>query len=118
MNVRLLGDRILIKLDKPFFERNGLFYPEGAFGSEDEIHVWGTVQAVGPGRWATRKGRELGYRIPMEVGVGDRVKVTWFLSKTHTSEQLKAYLGPDTCIVKPEDVLCVEPVEDAGQPAN
>jgi co-chaperonin GroES (HSP10) len=114
--VRLLGDRILVHLDNPLKTREVdgviLYYPEGAFGSEGEINVWGTVEAVGPGRFAKDKyGRELGHRTPMEVKEGDRVMVIWFLSKVESNRQLQTTLGENRIIVVPSDIMCVDPKE-------
>lgn len=126
MNVKLLGDRILVKLDKPMDRREveggTIFYPEGSHGASEEIQVWGTVLDVGPGRWAKRKdGVELGFRLPMDVKKGDRVNVVWYLTKVETNKALQALLGEDTLIVTPKDIIAVEPVDDAesaAQPAG
>lgn len=126
MTIRLLGDRVLVKLERPMKQRDlgdgkVLFYPEGSHGSSEEIQVWGTVLAVGPGRWAKRKdGTELGFRIPMEVKPGDRINVVWYLTKVETNKALQALLGEDTLIVTPNDIIAVEPldVESAAQPAG
>jgi len=111
--IRLLGDRIMVKLEKPPETRHvadgiELIMPPGSHGAESELHVWGEVLAVGPGKWARRGDVNLGFRLPMEVAVGDRVMVTWFIGKTQTAEGVQAVLGDDIVIITPEDVLCHE----------
>lgn len=125
MNVRLLGDRIMVKLDRPMQQRDVgdgkvLFYPEGSHGAASEVQVWGTVIDVGPGKWAKNKaGTELGFRLPMDVKKGDRVYVLWYLIKVETNKALSALLGEDTLIVTPSDIIAVEPCnEGEAQPAG
>jgi co-chaperonin GroES (HSP10) len=111
----------MVQLEAPKSSRKvgdvELLYAPGAHGAEDEINVWGTVLQVGPGRWAKnpRNGLETGERIPVEVTVGDRVMVVWYLTKVETNKAHQATLGKDTIIIKPEDVICVDPQESTAQ---
>lgn len=121
MNLRLLGDRILVRLDKPVTEREvggvTIVYPEGAHGDSGEVHCWAEVLQVGPGKWATKKGQPTGRREPIDLEVGDRVMMTWYLSQIETNKALAAVIGEDQIIIRPEDVLCVEPQASSGQPS-
>lgn len=110
--LRLLGNRLLVKLDSPAVSRTlesdsgdevVLHYPTGAHGSHDEINVWGKVLQVGPGRW-TKKGK----RVPIEVEAGDRVMVVWYLAEVESNKGHRARLGNNTIIISPEDIICVE----------
>lgn len=116
MTLRLLGDRIMVRLERPMSRRveDGgvlIYYPEGSHGGDAEINTWGEVLQVGPGRWARnpRNGLETGERIPMDVKAGDRVMVVWYLTKVETQKAIQALVGEDTIIIKPEDVICVDP---------
>ena len=68
INVRPLGPRILIELDKKNDKVNGLFVPETA---QQQVNQ-GTVLAVGNGRLVEGK------RIPCEIKVGQRVLLPTF----------------------------------------
>jgi len=113
--LRLLSDRIMVKLDKPLRKRDFgdgvvIHYPDGSHGSQDEINVWGEVLQTGPGKWAKRKdGTELGTRCPLHVAVGDKVMVVWYLTRVETQKSIQALIGKDTIIIQPQDVLCVDP---------
>lgn len=114
MNFRPLGDRIVVKLEKPVTHREVdggivLYFPEGSHGHDSEINTWGEVIAVGPGRWAVnpKNGLQTGERVPMEIKVGMRVMVVWYLTKVETQKNVQALLGDNTIIIQPEDVICV-----------
>lgn len=119
MGIRLLGDRVLVKLERPMTERvvdgHTIYYPEGSHGASTELHSWATVEQVGPGAWAKKGSR----RIPIDLRVGDRIMMTWYLSQVETNKALAQVLGKDKVIIRPEDVLCVEPSEaSTGQSAS
>jgi co-chaperonin GroES (HSP10) len=115
MKVRLLHDLILVKLEKPVTSKEvdgvTIFYPEGSHSSSSEIQCWAEVEQVGPGKWATKKGRPTNKRVPTEVKVGDRVMMTWYLTQVESNKALAALLGEGRVIIRPEDVLCVDPEE-------
>jgi co-chaperonin GroES (HSP10) len=121
MKVRLLQDLILVKLDQPpkqkVVDGTTIYYPEGSHASSTEIQCWATVEAVGPGKWATKKGRPTAKRVPNEVKPGDRVMMTWYLSQVESNKALANILGDGRVIIRPEDVLCVEPAQATSQPA-
>lgn len=123
MKVRLLNDLMLVSLDQPPKKKvvSGvdIYYPEGSHASSTEIQCWATVEAVGPGKWATKKGRPTNRRVPNEVQPGDRVMMTWYLSQVESNKALAGILGDGRVIIRPEDVLCVEPAKaTTSQPAS
>jgi len=116
VNLRLLSDRVMVKLERPVTHRvvdggTVIFFPEGSHGCDAEINTWGEIIQTGPGRWARnpKNGLDTGERIPMDVKPGDRVMVVWYLTKVETQKGIQALIGDDTLIIKPEDIICVEP---------
>lgn len=63
MALRILGDRVLIKVDEAQTTEGGILLPETA----REKPQWGTVVAVG------KKTLEDGTEVALDVAVGDRV---------------------------------------------
>lgn len=122
MKVRLLHDLILVELDNPptakEVDGTTIYYPEGSHASSTEIQCWATVKAVGPGKWATKKGRPTDRRVPVEVQPGERVMITWYLSQVESNKALSAILGDGRIIIRPEDVLCVDSAQATGQSAS
>jgi hypothetical protein len=43
----------------------------------------------------------------MEIEVGMRVMVVWYLTKVETQKSVQALLGDGTIVIQPEDVICV-----------
>lgn len=73
MNIRPLRDQVLVKLDPlPCTTAGGLHIPEASVYRQDNRPNgrWGTVLAVGPGKYDKR-----GNRIPVPHAPGDRVYV-------------------------------------------
>lgn len=102
MRIRPLGDWILIKHDVGSDTTSGgIVKPEGA---HDDVHEWGTVLAVGPGRRSNKNGR----RIPLEVSPGDRVYYIKFLKNTHTGQSIKHVLDEGTFLIQQKDVIVAE----------
>jgi len=65
MNVKPLGDRVIVKpLEEKEIKKSGIIIPDTAKEKPQE----GEIIAVGPGKVA-----EDGSKIPMEVNVGDKV---------------------------------------------
>jgi co-chaperonin GroES (HSP10) len=111
--VRVLGDNILVKLEKPTEEKDlgsgvVLHYPKGSHGHETEMNVWGEVLAVGPGKWGKRPDGVFTKQTPPEVAVGDRVLVMYYLTKVESMRAQQVIFGEDTIIIKPEDIICAE----------
>jgi co-chaperonin GroES (HSP10) len=109
-NVRLIGDKILVELEDPMKERDlgggiKIFYPSGSHGDMSEINVEGKVLSVGPGPWATKRGKETDKHVPMEIKPGDRIMIVYYLSKVETQLGVQRLLGPNRIIVRPSDVL-------------
>lgn len=63
MALRVLGDRVLVKVDEAQTTEGGILLPETA----REKPQWGTVVAVG------KKTLEDGTEVDLDVAVGDRV---------------------------------------------
>ncbi len=65
MNVKPLGDRVIVKpLEEKEIKKGGIIIPDTAKEKPQE----GEIIAVGPGKVA-----EDGKKVPMEVSVGDKV---------------------------------------------
>ena len=65
MNVKPLGDRVIVKsLEEKEIKKGGIIIPDTAKEKPQE----GEIIAVGPGKVA-----EDGSKVPMEVSVGDKV---------------------------------------------
>lgn len=100
--VRPLSDWILVRYDPETKEtEGGIVKPEGA---HDVVHEWGTVLAVGPGKYYEK----LGDRVPLEVAPGDRVYYIKFLKNTHTGKSIKHVLEDGTFLIQQKDVIVVE----------
>jgi chaperonin GroES len=109
LNFRPLGDRVLVRHDdsgeKERSTGGGIVIPEGTYVDESEIMTWGTVVAVGPGRWS--KTRNI--RIPTEVQVGDRVLYNRFLKRTNSGEAFAEKIGDDYVLLNEDkDIVAVE----------
>lgn len=101
--LKLMGDRILVKLDPESKKTISglLFKPDDA---HETVFRTGEVIAVGPGRWPD-KGNE---RIPMPVERGEGVLFIKFVAtSTKTAESLKVHLGEDEALLQPNDILLV-----------
>lgn len=95
------NDRVLIEVDEDEAETSGgLVIPEG---SVEDIHKWGTVISVGPGRLSKK-----GVRIPVGVEPGDRVAFVRFLERTETGKALRATLGPKQFLIQGQDIVAVQ----------
>lgn len=110
VHVRPLLDRILIQFDPTEDDERevvpGVIAPAKAV---DDVHQWGTVLAVGPGRVTSE-----GTRVPLQVKPGDRVLYIRYLKNTHTGEALRAThcLGHDQFLIHEGDILAVEEGEE------
>ena len=67
-----LDDRLVVQADPMPDMRGGLILPNAANRKPDHGTAIGTVVKVGPGKWID------GRRIPLQVGVGDRVLYGWY----------------------------------------
>lgn len=95
------NDRVLIEVDEDEAEtKGGLAIPEG---SVEDIHKWGTVIRVGPGKLSKK-----GVRIPVGVEPGDRVAFVRFLERTETGKSLRAMLGPKQFLIQGQDIVAVD----------
>jgi co-chaperonin GroES (HSP10) len=102
--LRLMGDRILVKMDpeKDTVAGGVLFKPDDAY---ETILRTGVVTQVGPGKW-TKDGKK---RMPVGVEVGEGVVFNRFIaSDTKTAQALHgAVLEPDEGLLDPKDILVV-----------
>jgi len=98
-DVRPLGDSIYVRRDGSW---NELQQNSGLIVVEDrpDLEV-GTVLAVGPGKWVTKKGREP-VRVPMEVKEGDKV-----LFNRYAGVDYEIGLDTQHTVMKQEEVLVV-----------
>jgi len=110
MSVRPQNDYVLVESPPDASDQTsgGIIKPEGAI---EDINIWGTVLAVGPGR-LTKKG----VRIPIDAKVGDRVLFVRFLKKTRTGEALVQVLGNNQFLIQEKDILAVD--EEKAQLSN
>ena len=85
MSVRLFNDCILVDLEPIPEKRGELFLVE-----DKSIHI-GKVVAVGPGKYAKKKGQDGRYaRIPVGVEVGQRVAFHRWHGELKQGRQLSA----------------------------
>lgn len=95
------NDRVLIEVDEDeTVTSGGLHMPDK---SVEDIHKWGTVISVGPGRLSKK-----GVRIPVGVEPGDRVAFVRFLERTETGKALHATLGKKQFLIQGQDIVAVE----------
>ena len=103
--IQLMGDRVLVQMDPlKVMSDGGIFYPNDDAVTEEDIHVWGTVLATGPGKWAKKAAK----RVPMGVEVGDRVLFIRYLAKVQTNRSLSVFLEDGQIILEESDILCAE----------
>jgi len=106
--LRLMGDNILIRLD-PESEKSssGIIIKPGE--AMETILRTGEIIAVGPGKHAKDKDRDLDKRVPMVVEVGEGVVINRFIaSNTKTAEALHQFiLDNDEALIKAGDILLV-----------
>ena len=89
MNIKPLGNRILIKRSKPAVTKGGLYLPQSAQAKPKE----GKVVAVGPG-----KSNEEGKAQPVNVKVGDQILFSSYAGvevKTEHNEEEYLILAED-----------------------
>lgn len=101
--LRLMGDRILVRVDpeSDMVASGLLFKPDDA---HETIIQTGEVLDVGPGRWAERKNE----RIPVGVEPGEGVVFIKFVAtNTKTAQALQAHLNDNEALLTPNDVLLV-----------
>ena len=91
--MRLLYDRVALRMISPEKTKGGLFIPEIA---RDKVFT-GEVIALGKGAFDSN-----GERIPMELKVGDRVVVHKFINMNATETELN---GEKCIIVRERDCL-------------
>jgi len=101
--LRLMGDRVLIRLDPESDKTMSglLFKPDDA---HESVLRTGEVIDVGPGRW-TEKGDK---RIPLGVEIGEGVVFIKFVAtNTKTAESLQMHLNEGEALITPNDILLV-----------
>lgn len=104
--LRPLGDRVLVRFDPAEdgarVRASGVIMPPRAV---DDVHQWGEVLAVGPGR-LTKKG----VLVPPDVKVGDRVLYIRYLKETHTGKTLRQQdcLAEDQFLIQESDIIAIE----------
>ncbi|WP_035293830.1 co-chaperone GroES [Clostridium sp. KNHs214] len=92
MNIRPLGDRVVIKrLEAEETTKSGIVLP----GSAQEKPQMAEIVAVGPGMYKD------GQKIEMEVKVGDKV-----IFSKYSGNEVK-FEGEEYTILKQEDILAV-----------
>jgi chaperonin GroES len=93
MNVRPLGDRVLLKpVEREERTKSGIVLPDTAKEKPQE----GIVEAVGPGRVL-----DSGQKVPMELKVGDRVLYARYAGNEFKLDEVE-YL-----VISEKDVLAV-----------
>ena len=92
MNLKPLGDRVILKVLEAEKTQSGIFLPDNA----KEKPQQGKVLAVGPG-----KHNDKGELIPVNVKVGDTV-----IFAKYAGTEVK-YQGEEYLIVKESDLLAV-----------
>jgi chaperonin GroES len=111
MKLRPHNDWLLVRNDpERAVTAGGIIKPEGA---HEEVHEWGTVIEVGPGKFYDK----LGARVPLEVKPGDRVYYIKFLKKTHTGQAISNVLDaiePGTFLIQEKDIIVAEQGERAA----
>jgi chaperonin GroES len=106
VNLRLLGDRILIEpVDRAEMTKGGIVIPDTAKEKPQE----GIVQALGTGRIL-----DDGQRVPIALNVGDKVLYTRYAGDEFKPDDV-AFL-----IISEKDVLAViaRPTKSKKQPAE
>ena len=102
MKVRLLGPRLLVRMEKEAstFKGSSLVKPETV---HETAIGWGEVLSLGHGHYT-----DVGL-VPLEgVKVGDRVAFIKFLKEGHSNKSLQHVLGEDRLIIRMEDVVVVD----------
>ncbi len=93
MNLKPLGDNLIVKPQKEEEKNSGIVVPEEG---KDKMPEKGEVVAVGPGRVL-----ENGNRLPMNVKVGDKI-----MFKKYTTEEVKID-GEEYLVVAESNVVAV-----------
>ena len=108
MVVRPMNDWVLVRYDQESrITSGGIIKPEGA---HDDVHEWGTVVAIGPGR---RQGKK-GVRCPVDVVPGDRVLYIKFLKNTGTGRGIQHTLEDGTFLIQEKDIIVAQDGERAA----
>src|SRR5215813_14256536 len=96
MELALLDDRVLIRVEKPerMTANKILYIPETARREPYEMYQ-ATILQTGPGQLRLKDGQ----RNPLEVKAGDRVLIYW--------AALEMENGSDTRIVSEKSIQCV-----------
>jgi co-chaperonin GroES (HSP10) len=104
--IKLCGDRVLVKMDPlPVKSESGLIdYPNEDAVTEKDIHIWGTVVAVGSGKAA----KKCLVRTPVGLSPGDRVYFVRYLADVESNKALQNILPDNHIIMQEQDVLCAE----------
>lgn len=101
MNVKPLGDRIVVKvLQGEEKTKSGIFLPDTAKEKPQE----GEVMAVGPGK-VIDNGDKAGERMKMEISVGDRI-----IFSKYAGTEIKIE-GDEYLILSERDVLATVLIE-------
>ena len=104
MNVRPLGDRVLLKpLEREEMTKSGIVLPDTAKEKPQE----GIVEAVGPGRVL-----DSGEKVPMELKVGDRILYARYAGNEFKLDEVE-YL-----VISEKDVLAVFQANTGGRKAK
>lgn len=109
MPITPIKDQVIVRQDAPREKLDsGLYLPQG---HRDLYEDFGTVLAVGPGRFT-----EGGHRIPMDVKVGDRVlfKRRPATALNRDSRETNPKEWENILVLKEDDILGVVEV-DSGK---
>ncbi|MGE5372090.1 MAG: co-chaperone GroES [Solirubrobacterales bacterium] len=105
MNVKPLGDRIVVKvLQGEEKTKSGIFLPDTAKEKPQE----GEVMAVGPGR-TLDSGNKVGEKLAMDVKVGDRI-----IFSKYAGTEIKID-GDEYLILSERDVLAIVDLKKKGK---
>lgn len=103
-----LHDRIVARVDPV---RDPYLITSPDIQAQAGVNAWGTVIAVGLGRWTAGTKTKPPVRVPMEVQVGGRVCFIKYHARTKTGEGISWVIGKDMVLLKEDDVIAYEPVE-------
>lgn len=111
-SLRLLGPRVLVKVDEEpdKFFGTSLVKPETVHESAE---IEGTVVSVGTG-YPIKKGPDAGKNRPIELSPGDRVGFIKFYGDTGENPRLQTLMGAGYIILKTHDILYVREDDDEG----
>lgn len=99
--VRLMGNNILVRPDKPSMETpGGIVIPDNVLPG---LHITGEVLALG---FITSK--KAAYKTPIPgLRVGDRVLFLRFHERLDLNDRMQRYVDEDLIRIRPSDILLV-----------